>query len=83
MDAIDAKKRRQAALNAVLAVAEAIRELKETPSGPLYAALMAKLSYEDYEATIQILVNAKLVRRGHDHMLTWIGPAAGLGAFNA
>jgi len=79
MSHCDRQKRLTAAMTTVIAVGEAIRELGSVPSGEMYAQLMPKLSIEDYEGIIRILVNAKLVKRSHSHMLTWIGPHGGFG----
>jgi hypothetical protein len=55
------------------AVADAIRDLQEVPSGQLYAQLMAVMSLSDYEALIAALVNAGLVTRTPSHLLQWKG----------
>lgn len=52
------------------AVAEAIREAKQVPSGTLYAVLMGKLDLATYERIIQTLKNTGLVTES-GHMLTW------------
>ena len=71
------KQQAAAALSVILAVGDAIRELKEVPSGHLYAQLMAKMSLDQYNAIIDILIEAKMVKRSRSHLLTWIGPAKG------
>jgi hypothetical protein len=58
-----------------MAVAEAIRELGEVPSGHLYARVMPYVSASAYDRILGILIEAKLVRRSGSHLLTWIGPA--------
>jgi hypothetical protein len=65
----------KAALQATMAVAEAIRELGEVPSGHLYARVMPYVSAAAYDRILGILIEAKLVRRSGSHLLTWIGPA--------
>lgn len=62
-----------ATLNVVMAVAEAVRELKQVPSGHLYATLCDKLTLEDYNAVVATLKGAGLVTERH-HTLTWTGP---------
>lgn len=62
-------------LDVILAISDAIRDLKEVPSGHLYARVMFCLDIHGYNAIIQALVNAGLVRKSA-HLLTWIGPAA-------
>lgn len=64
-----------AALEITLAVGEAIRDLKQVPSGHLYAASMAKLTIDQYNQIIATLKKARLVSET-DHLLTWIGPVA-------
>ena len=63
----------KAALGIIQAVAEAIRELGEVPSGHLYANLMGQLSLEQYEHILGILKGAGLVRQSNAHLLTWVG----------
>jgi len=64
----------QAAVGAVLAIADCIRALGSVPSGHLYARLMGHMSLETYEAVIGLLVEAGKVRRRSNHLLEWIGP---------
>ena len=61
-------------IEACKAVADAIKELKQVPSGHLYAHLMGKLSLGQYEYIIGILIGAKLVKRDPSHLLHWVGP---------
>ena len=63
----------KAALAMTFAVAEAIREAGEIPSGTLYAMLMGKVDIQGYESMIRNLKNADLVEE-KAHMLKWIGP---------
>ena len=62
----------KAALGILKAVADAIRELGEIPSGHLYAHLMSKLSLEQYEQVIGVLKQAGLITESN-HLLTWVG----------
>ena len=62
----------KAALGILRAVADAIRELGEVPSGHLYAHLMSKLSLEQYEQVIDVLKQAGLITESN-HLLTWVG----------
>jgi hypothetical protein len=65
----------EAALGIILAVANAIQELGEVPSGELYARLMAHdIKLDVYEHILRTLKGAGLVRESN-HLLTWIGPA--------
>ena len=54
------------------AIAEAIRDVQEIPSGTLYALVMSYLSLEAYEATIRALVETGLITNT-GHLLRWIG----------
>lgn len=60
-------------LQVYLAVAETIREVGETPSGPLYALLMDRMSFATYTSIIASLKAAGLVSE-KNYLLTWIGP---------
>lgn len=57
-----------------MAVAEAIRESGTIPSGLVYSATMSVLSLEAFEKVVGILECAKLVKRGDNHTLVWVGP---------
>lgn len=63
-----------AAMAVTVAIAEAIREAKEIPSGHLYAVLMNKVDLEGYQRIIQTLKNAGLVE-DKGHLLKWVGPS--------
>ncbi len=63
----------RAALDLTFAVAETIRELGEVPSGPLYAQLMGKVTYEGYQGLLRTLTNAKLIKV-ENHLIRWVGP---------
>lgn len=69
MDAVQIK----AAFHSTVAIAEAIRELGQVPSGHLYARVMGTLDLTAYRAVIRTLVNAGLVSDSGD-LLTWVGP---------
>lgn len=63
----------------MIAVIETVRELGEAPSGPLYAALMAKvpiLTFGDYQEMIAALKRTKLVVE-KNNVLVWVGPHKG------
>lgn len=60
----------QAALGIIQAVAEAIRSLGSVPSGELYAQLMGKLTLEQYNQIIDILIRSGVVKQS-SHVLTW------------
>jgi hypothetical protein len=63
----------KAALGIIQAVAEAIRELGEVPSGHLYARLMDQFSLAQFEQVLDALKGAGLVRESNAHLLTWVG----------
>jgi len=63
----------KAAVETILAVAEAIRELKEVPTGHLYAVLCGKLELQTFQKIIGMLKNAGLVTEAN-HVLTWKEP---------
>ena len=60
-------------LQAVAAIADAIRELGSVRSGQLYASCMAVMTLKAYRRMIDILVDVGQVRRDTGHLLTWIG----------
>lgn len=64
----------KATLNAVKALADCIRELGSVPSGHLYATVMEYMSLEQYQAFVDALKGADLVREEPSHLLVWIGP---------
>ncbi len=65
-----------AVVHVAQAVAEAIRDLRQVPSGHLYPRLMGVMTLQQYEQVIELLVGARLVERAPSHLLRWIGPAA-------
>lgn len=60
----------------VIAVGDTIRDfgVDGVPSGHLYAALMANVSFEGYMRVIDTLKRAGLVAEAPSHLLTWVGP---------
>lgn len=68
------RKQVEAAFAITAAYAEAIRALKEVPSGVLYAQLMPSgISLEGHQKIIDTLKRAGLVSESN-HLLRWIGP---------
>lgn len=61
-----------AAVQIVVAVGQAIRDLKSVPSGHLYAQLMGRMSLETYNKVIGVLKNTGAVKE-ENHVLTWVG----------
>jgi hypothetical protein len=60
-------------LECVKTVAVCIRELKEVPSGHLYARLMSKMSLENYQGIIDFLRDKGFITVSRGHLITWIG----------
>jgi hypothetical protein len=60
------------------ALAEAIEELSEVPSGHLYATVCGSISLDNYDKCIASLVGLGWVRKS-GHVLHWVGrvPASG------
>lgn len=63
----------KAALQTLLVVAEAIRDLGEVASGKLYVHLMGHMSLEVYNKIIEILVKQG-VCKVENHLITYLGP---------
>jgi hypothetical protein len=61
----------KAALQTVVAVGEAIKDLGSVPSGHLYARLMGHMSLETYNKVIGLLVKVGAVKE-ENHLLTWV-----------
>ena len=74
---VEGKDMTQAQVNAAkqlaLAIRDAIRDLKEVPSGHLYARVMHIVPLEMYESIISALVHTNLVERTNGHLLRWKG----------
>lgn len=64
----------KAVIGMIHAVGDCIRELKQVPSGELYARLCGKLTLDTYNQIISALVGAKMVKNDN-HLLIWIGPS--------
>lgn len=60
-----------AAINAIKAVADTIKELGEVPSGVLYANLMGSLNLNQYEQIIGILTRAGVIEN-RNNLLVWV-----------
>ena len=67
------KARLSAAFQATVAVAESLRELKQVPSGILYAQLMGVMDLPTFNALIRTLKDTGLVIE-ENYMLVWKGP---------
>lgn len=63
----------KAAVEIIMLVGDAIRELGEVPSGELYARLMGHMSLDGYQKILSVLKGAGLVKES-SHLLTWVGP---------
>jgi hypothetical protein len=60
----------KAGFAALQALAEAVRELKQVPSGILYSRVMNYLDINAYESAIRTLCNAGVIRKSGD-LLHW------------
>ncbi len=60
----------KAGFKALQALAEAIRELKQIPSGLLYARVMNYMDINAYEKAISLLCNSGVIRKNGD-LLVW------------
>jgi hypothetical protein len=69
----DAKQKVKASLNAVLAIAEAIRALGTVPTRDFYTQIMGHMNLETFTSFVNTLKGAQLVSESN-HVLTWIGP---------
>lgn len=68
------KEQVKASVDMALAVADAIRELGEVPSGHLYARLMGHMDIDAYSQMIELLKDAKVITVTN-HLIKWVGPA--------
>jgi hypothetical protein len=62
----------KAALQTMMAVADAIRQAGRIPAGTLYAALMTRLSAGAFDSLLAQILRTGLVRREGDE-LVWVG----------
>jgi len=63
-----------AAIQLLKAVADTVKEVKEAPSGAIYAALMGVgVSLATYQACVETLKRTKLITESN-HVLKWVGP---------
>ena len=60
----------KASLGVLKAIADTIKELKEVPSGELYAGVMGSLSLEEYNTVIGILKQAGVITESN-YLLKW------------
>ena len=65
-----------AAVRALVAVVEAIKELRQVPAGKLYAMLMPLMDKQAFDSMIRTLVNTGLIREDINHMIVWNQEAA-------
>jgi len=63
----------KATLNIILAVATAIKDLREVPVGTLYAQLMGHMDLDLFEQIIGYLVNSGAIQRTPSYLLVWKG----------
>lgn len=71
---MDTKREVRAVVDVIVAVAETVRQVREIPSGHLYAQVMtAGISLATYERVVGVLKGAGLVEE-RNHVLRWVGP---------
>ena len=63
----------RATLQACMAVADAVKELKSVPSGVLYSQVMSVMDMATYNRIVEVLKGAGVVRE-ESHLLTWVEP---------
>jgi len=71
------KEQVKATIETVRAVADTIRDLKQVPSGELYAQVMQFMDLATYQRIVEVLKRAGLVVESN-HMLKWNGPSEDL-----
>ena len=64
------KEQISAALNVLTALADVVKELKQVPSGELYARVMSYISIQTYESAIGTLIRSKVIRK-ENNLLIW------------
>lgn len=64
------KKQIEAYIELHRAIADTVRELKQIPSGHLYARLMSVLSFEQFDKIVTTLCNSGVIRKEND-LLIW------------
>lgn len=62
----------EAAVQIASAIAGAIKDLGEVPSGHLYARVMGHMSLQTYELILTMLQRAGLIEV-KNHLITWTG----------
>jgi len=66
---------KQAAIQAIRAIADAIRALGTVPSGHLYSnSVMAFMTLDQYNQVLGMLTRAQLIKVDGSHLITWTGP---------
>jgi len=70
---METKEKIKALIEAVNAIRDAIKELKEVPSGELYARLLNHITLENYQYILNILVKTKQIEILPTHLIRFIG----------
>lgn len=68
------KEQLNAGLQMVMAIAEAIRELKEVPEGHLYTNVMSTIDLSQFNKILDILEKQKLITR-NNYLIKWVEPS--------
>ena len=62
----------KAAVELTVTIGRAVRERGQISAGDIYAAVMGKVSLQQFEAMVNALVNAGAVKRS-GQLLVWVG----------
>lgn len=64
----------RAVIQALLALADAIRELREVPAGHLYAHVASYMTADQFNRAVDLFIRAKVVER-RNNVLYWVAGA--------
>jgi hypothetical protein len=64
------KEQIRASLEILKALADTIKELKQVPSGELYARVMSYMSLNNYQSAIHTLIRSGVIRQ-ENNLLIW------------
>lgn len=70
---LEFRKQAKAMIGVIHIISETIRELKQVPSGYLYAQVMNHVTATQYAKILEILTNAQVITISN-HLITWVGP---------
>lgn len=67
------QEQRDVLVHLTAALAEAIHDAGEIPSGYLYAAVMSQFNLENYNVMLLVIKKAGLISIDEHHMIRWTG----------